>query len=228
MEGTHEGHRSRLREQYLNGGCAALGDVGVLELMLTYAIPRRDVRPIAEKLLARFGTLDALFGADVETIAATGLVSKNAAVFIHLTGERAYRRAAPSGCFCVADDAAAAQIFAQVFKDASAELVYVLCLGHDRCLLYRGVVFRGDINSVKFRIRDITEPAVYCDSPYVYIAHNHISGAGYPSAFDVDTTRRIADSLASNEITLCEHFVFRGETYKGVYEMIRKKEGGSE
>ena len=223
MEGSHEGHRARLREAYRKGGSAALGANGVLELLLTYAIPRRDVRPVAEKLLARFGTLDALFDSGADAIAATGLVSENTAVFLHLAGERAYRRAAPSGYVRVADDAAAAGLFAEVFKDAAAEQVYILCLDNDRGLLYRGSVFRGDINSVKFRIRDVTEPAIYCKSPYVYLAHNHLSGNGYPSDFDVDTTRRIADSLASNDITLCEHFVFKGEHRMGVYEMTRKE-----
>ena len=56
-DATHEGHRERLRARFLSGDAAALSDPALLELLLTYAIPQRDVQPLAGSLLARFGTL---------------------------------------------------------------------------------------------------------------------------------------------------------------------------
>lgn len=231
-EETHEGHRKRLRDKYILGGPAALGETGVLELLLTYALPRRDVLPLAKSLIARFGTLENVFAASVGTLLSTGLLSENAAVFIHLAGERAYLRPALSGTSSVPDDNTAAGIFAEAFKGADKESVYVLCLNKDRELLYRGTVFEGDINSVRFRIRDVTEPVVYSRAELVYLGHNHISGSVYPSGFDLDTTRRIADSLASNDAELLEHFIVCGTSVMGVKEATSgareeaKKENG--
>lgn len=60
----NEGHRERLRQRFLAGEAASLADEALLELLLSYAIVRRDVQPLAKSLLARFGSLDAVFAAD--------------------------------------------------------------------------------------------------------------------------------------------------------------------
>jgi len=61
--GEHDGHRERLRRQFLDHGLEALRDYEVLELLLFYAIPRRDTNPIARKLLQHFGSLAAVLDA---------------------------------------------------------------------------------------------------------------------------------------------------------------------
>ena len=54
----HEGHRERLRETYLEQGASALHEHQLLELLLTYAIPRRDTNPLAHSLLSAYGSLE--------------------------------------------------------------------------------------------------------------------------------------------------------------------------
>lgn len=61
---THEGHRARVRERFLTGNAVSLTDEALLELLLTYALPQRDVLPLAQSLLTRFGSLDAVLAAD--------------------------------------------------------------------------------------------------------------------------------------------------------------------
>ena len=55
----HAGHRNRLRESFIQNGVEGMADHQVLELLLTYALPRMDVNPLAHRLLARFGSLEA-------------------------------------------------------------------------------------------------------------------------------------------------------------------------
>ncbi|MCG5476795.1 MAG: hypothetical protein KK476_18115, partial [Sinorhizobium fredii] len=62
-EAHYHGHRDRLRARYREQGDAALADYEILELILFRLIPRRDTKPIAKELLARFGTLAGVFGA---------------------------------------------------------------------------------------------------------------------------------------------------------------------
>lgn len=62
-EAHYHGHRDRLRARYREQGDAALADYDILELILFRLIPRRDTKPIAKELLARFGTLSGVFGA---------------------------------------------------------------------------------------------------------------------------------------------------------------------
>lgn len=64
----HEGHRVRLRERFLAGEAASRSDEAVLELLLTYAIPQRDVQPLTAKLIGLFGTLDKVLTADPDEL----------------------------------------------------------------------------------------------------------------------------------------------------------------
>jgi hypothetical protein len=50
------GHRERLRDRFRKGGADALGEYELLELILFRAMPRRDVKPLAKALIARFGS----------------------------------------------------------------------------------------------------------------------------------------------------------------------------
>ena len=65
---VHEGHRARKKEQFRAHGLDAFADHEVLELLLYYAVPRQDTNPIAHRLMDKFGSLDAVFSADRETL----------------------------------------------------------------------------------------------------------------------------------------------------------------
>jgi len=60
------GHRERLRKSFLSGNEGSHTDEALLELLLTYAIPQKDVRPLANQLISKFGSLQNVLSADVE------------------------------------------------------------------------------------------------------------------------------------------------------------------
>ncbi len=78
------GHRERLRERFLSGDASSRTDLGVLELLLTFAVPRRDVRPLAEALLAHFGGLDRVLAADVSALRLVGGVDSHVSTLVKL------------------------------------------------------------------------------------------------------------------------------------------------
>ena len=62
------GHRQRLRQRFLKGGADALADYELLELVLCQALPRGDVKPLAKRLIDRFGGFAAVVSAAPETL----------------------------------------------------------------------------------------------------------------------------------------------------------------
>ena len=84
MAGEHAGHRQRMRERFLAGGLEGFADHEVLELMLFYAIPQRNVNPLAHRLLDRFGTLHAVLEAPVEELMKVEGVGQYAALLSSL------------------------------------------------------------------------------------------------------------------------------------------------
>ena len=93
MAGAHDGHRSRMRERFRREGLNGFADHEALELMLFYAIPQRNVNPLAHRLLDTFGSLHGVLDAprldyavrlegpvvaEVERLAADGMRVKDA------------------------------------------------------------------------------------------------------------------------------------------------------
>ena len=66
----HQGLRERKKRQFRDFALDAFADHEVLELLLFYAIPRRDTNPLAHELLHRFGSLVAVLEASVEELTA--------------------------------------------------------------------------------------------------------------------------------------------------------------
>jgi DNA repair protein RadC len=89
---TATGHRERLRERFLAGEARALTEEALVELLLTYAIPRKDVQPLAHALLERFGSTAALFEAAPEALRQVKGVGESAVVLLRLVGRLARRR----------------------------------------------------------------------------------------------------------------------------------------
>lgn len=85
------GHRARLRERFLKGGGKDMADYELIELLLTYVIPRRDVKPIAKELIRRFGSLAEVVNADVSRLTEVSGIKENAAVMFKLIQQAAGR-----------------------------------------------------------------------------------------------------------------------------------------
>lgn len=82
--GIHDGHREKMRQRFMTGGLDAFADHEILELLLYYAIPRRDTNPIAHALMERYGSLPAVLAAPMEDLKRTEGIGESAAVLLHL------------------------------------------------------------------------------------------------------------------------------------------------
>ena len=78
----HGGHRQRLRDRFTKTGLGGFHDYEFIELLLTYAIPRRDVKPIAKELLRRFGGIKGIFDASREDLASVAGIGERTAILI--------------------------------------------------------------------------------------------------------------------------------------------------
>lgn len=80
----NKGHRQRLRERFINGDASSRSEEALLELLLTYAIPQKDVQPIAKRLLAEYGSVSSLLEAPIERLVQTQEIKEASAVLIKL------------------------------------------------------------------------------------------------------------------------------------------------
>jgi len=185
-----------------------------LELILGYSIPRKDTNPIAHELINKFGSLEGVFSASVNDLITVSGVTEHTAILIKLFSDYpSYITSVskkPDKAFTA--DAEAEKFIVNILKDLDYESVWVFCVGNNKRLKSYREIHKGDINTVRFSIKSITEAVFSSGCKYVILAHNHPSGNPIPSVQDIDTTKRIADSLASNSIYLAEHYVVGGDS----------------
>ena len=213
--GIHEGHRERLRERYAEHGLDTFNDLNVLELLLFYAIPRRDTNELAHALLDRFGTLDAVFDASIQQLEEVPGIGHNAALLINLIPQLGRRYAiSRTGLVEVFDSSrAAARYLIPRLGSEKDEQALLLCLNPQKQLISAVKLAKGVVNGVNLNTRQVVETALkYCASS-VILAHNHPSGNFTPSREDEIITRKVRDALKLVDIILDDHLIIGGQNY---------------
>ena len=212
--GAHTGHRKRSREKFLCGGLKGFSSEDALEMLLFYAVPRQDTRPLACTLLETFGSLDGVLQASPRALLQVKGVGESAAMLLPLAYQ-AFRRGQTDlirpGTL-VKSYAQASEVFMRYFWGAREEAVVLLTLDRqDRLIAHRAV---GDgMDSVDFSVSSVVQFAVEDKAASVYLAHNHPSGVAMPSQEDVNTTQRIYTALQAVNIELVDHLVIVDDDY---------------
>ena len=209
MAGVHDGHRARRKAQFREHGLDVFTDHGALELLLFYAVPQRDVNPLAHRLLERFGSLEAVFCAPPEELEVVDGVGEHAATLLTLIlplVRRVYMQSTKSGvALCGSEQLG--RYFRGLFFGLRQEIFYEACLDAKGKLLRCCKIADGSVDAVHINIRRVVENALRCQASAVPLAHNHPSGVALPSSDDNTTTLMVYDALRTVGIELVDHII---------------------
>ncbi|MBQ9329367.1 MAG: DNA repair protein RadC [Oscillibacter sp.] len=207
--GIHDGHREKMRRRFLTGGLDSFADHEALELLLYYAIPRRDTNPIAHALMEHYGSLAAVLSAPAEDLARVEGVGASAAVLLRLVPQlcRKARISEAERETVLSTTERAGAYLLERFADERHEVVYQLCLDRKGKLLTCKRLGEGGIASAELDIRKAVENAILSSASTVILAHNHPSGVALPSQEDYAATDRIRAALATVNICLRDHII---------------------
>ncbi len=182
----NSGHRARLRKRLLTGGAEALADHEVLEYLLTTAIPRRDTKPVARTLLARFGGLAGVFNADSAALAqhpGMGEASAAAVRIVALAARRLARTTATAQPVLASWQALLDYLTIDM-AHLTVERVRVLYLDTKNRLIRDEHIGDGSIDEASIHPREVIRRALDLGSTALIIVHNHPSGSPEPSRAD--------------------------------------------
>lgn len=213
--GIHDGHRDRMKDRFRRHGLDNFDDHNVLELLLLYAIPRRDVNPIAHALLDNFGTLDAVLEATLEELMTVDGIGENAATLLSLIPQvtKRYMQSKNHESSAITNSADAGRYLVPKYMYERNEVVYMLCLDAMRYVIFCKELSRGVVNSAEISVRKIVETALAYNATSVILSHNHTSGVAIPSNEDLLTTKHVITALDLVGIELADHIIVAGEDY---------------
>ena len=216
--GIHDGHREKMRRRFLSGGLEHFADHEALELLLYYAIPRRDTNPIAHALMERYGSLSAVLAAPVDDLKKVEGVGESAAVLLKMIPQLTQKaRLAETERVLNSSDRAGTFLL-ELLAGQTHEVVYVLCLDRKGKLITYKRLGEGGISSAGLDIRKLVECAILSSASAVILAHNHPSGIAVPSREDVQTTYRVEAALEAVEIVLADHIIVSEGDYTSMVQ----------
>ena len=212
----YHGHRQRLAERLRQSGAKALADYEWLEFLLTYAIPRRDVKPLAKTLLTQFGSLAGLLAAPPEVLARVPGLGPRSVALLRLLAALPGRLQMPSSVTAPAPlpDAATLAAYCRLRLQAgSREQAVVLYFGPGGTWLRHEELAEGGASEAPLFPRQIAESALTQRAVAVVVAHNHPSGHCHPSAADLELTQTLVAALGLLEIRLQDHLILAGDQW---------------
>src|SRR5688572_4184225 len=215
------GHRARLRRRLIEGGPDALLDHDLVEYLLALALPRRDTKPLAKKLLVEFGGFGRLLAADAAVIARAGGISESAAAALKIAQAAANRLLEKTieqqpvlGSWQALLDYLRADM-----AHEPVERVRVLFLNAKNVLIANEKMWEGSVDESAVYIREIMRRALALHATAIIIVHNHPSGDPSPSQQDIRLTRDLAEAGRHLRITLHDHVIIGANGHSSLRAM---------
>lgn len=203
----HSNHRNRMKNIFLENGFDSFTEIQKLEFLLFFAIPQKDVNPIAHRLLDEFGSLQRVLATDFQDLINIKGVGKHTALLLktfqavleenlNSTDETILKHSTETRKYCF-----------NLLKNSTVEEFYVLCMD-ERCKLLKvKKLNRGSATSVNININEITKLCFTHKATQIVITHNHPSGNAEFSDNDLTMTNSILCNGLLNEIQLVDHIL---------------------
>ena len=211
----HAGHRERLRKRYLQEGLSSFAPHETLELLLTYAIQRKDTNPLAHALIRRFGSLSAVLEAAPAELMRVEGIGPQAATLLSMAVPlmRAYEQEKLLPKRRIGTYSSLRAYCRTLYFGTQNEQFYVLALDARLSLLSVKLLAQGTPSQVRVEPRQVAEELLRVGATGAVITHNHPSGNAFPSQEDIDLTLSIQELLNGMDIRLYDHVLVADNQY---------------
>ena len=221
-EKDSQGHRERIKEKFLKNGIDGFAEYEILELLLTYCIPRKDTKPIAKELLNKFKSLDNVFKADFDKLSAVDGLGKNSIAFLKLIGdlpsiiykdELKNKKLVDKETLKISNKDILLKYLRNKIGYEEIEKFYVLYLSSSNEVIEFEENSVGTLDRSSVYPREIYKKIINLNAKSVILAHNHPSDNITPSKCDIELTNEIAKGLKNFGALLIEHIIITRDSY---------------
>ena len=202
-------HRDRLKKKFASSGIDAFHNYEVLELLLSYAIPRKDIKPLSKLLLKQFGSLKGIMDAEVPELEEISGIGSHTSIFIKLIKDIAvlYLRehmAEKPQISCTTELLNYCKMALGGLKDERFNVIY---LDAQNKVIEMETIQEGIVNQAVVYPRKVLENALKRKASAIILVHNHPSGNVKPSDADIRLTKLIQETAKVLEIIVHDHII---------------------
>ena len=221
-EKDSQGHRERIKEKFLKNGIDGFAEYEILELLLTYCIPRKDTKPIAKDLLNKFKTLDNVFKADFDKLSVIDGLGNNSIAFLKLIGdlpsviykdELKNKKLIDRETLKISNKDILLNYLRNKIGYEEIEKFYVIYLSSSNEVIEFEENSVGTLDRSSVYPREIYKKIINLNAKSVILAHNHPSDNITPSKSDIELTNEIAKGLKNFGALLIEHIIITKNSY---------------
>jgi DNA repair protein RadC len=209
------GHRKRLKDKYKSSGLDSWHDYEALEYALSYAIPRKDTKPVSKELISRFKNISGVLNAGLSELKQINGISEHTALFIRLLRDIAkiYLKQGMHKKDLISSPDIAIDYLKTALKGSKDEEFHILFLDKKNHLICAEISQIGTVDKSVVYPRKIVERALHHHAVGVIAAHNHPGGSIKPSASDKEVTTMLEKALKTVDICLLDHIIISGSGY---------------
>jgi len=207
-----KGHRERLRQRFFTSGLDGFHDYEVVELMLTYAIPRADVKPIAKRLMAQFETLAGVFDAssrELQQVHGMGDKSARYLGLIRQVNVRYLASSLPNKDVFNQPDKVKAHL-RLLLQGRGMECFGAIFTDQQHRHLATEILFEGTVDRAAVYPRNLMKRALILDAKGLIVFHNHPGGTPQASSADIELTQKLQSACEPLDIKVLDHFLVAG------------------
>lgn len=203
------GHRNRLRQKLAQYGLAGFLPHEILELLLTYVIPRKDTKPLAWALLHKFGSLANVLDADEKQLLEVEGIGPHTAQFLHLLREvlKSYSLEQAKETPVLNSPQQVLAYCKASLSNRRVECLEIICLSIRGTVINTQIIATGAIDKVMITPRQIVEYALKTNAWAIILVHNHPSGNASPSNEDITLTQDVIRAAALFNIKIQDHII---------------------
>ena len=221
-EKDSQGHRERIKEKFLKNGIDGFAEYEILELLLTYCIPRKDTKPIAKELLNKFKSLDNVFKADFDKLSVIDGLGNNSIAFLKLIGdlpsiiykdELKNKKLIDKETLKISNKDILLKYLRNKIGYEEIEKFYVLYLSSSNEVIEFEENSVGTLDRSSVYPREIYKKIINLNAKSIILAHNHPSDNITPSKCDIELTNEIAKGLKNFGALLIEHIIITKNSY---------------
>lgn len=205
----YHGHRERLRNRFQEHGISSFQEYEIVELLLTYLIPQKDVKLLAKNLIKEFGSMKNLIETSPEKLSQIEGIKERSALFFSLLRSiiEVYQKQKIEEKPAITSPNDVYHYLQTCLGSKDKEHFLVLFLNSQNQIVGNEILHEGTINQSTVYPRTIIERIIHHQATAIIIAHNHPSGSLQPSSEDRSLTQLLQKALSPLDVVIHDHII---------------------